>query len=73
MNTSLKDFFCVGCDHNQPMQACDHNDVVAPLLVVFPLAVVALMVLQFAPLFACVDASLILVGHVIGLLYSMLW
>ena len=41
--------------------------------VFLPLLVISMMGLLFAPLFLCVDAPFTLFGHVIGLVYSLLW
>jgi hypothetical protein len=43
------------------------NAVVNPLLVVIFLSI------QYFPLFACADAPVEIVGHAIGLLYSIVW
>ena len=42
------------------------------LSVVVPLLIITVMGLLFAPLFLCVDAPFTLLGHVIGLIYSLL-
>ena len=47
--------------------------LLSPVSVALPLLVIAVMVLQFGPLFACVDSQLKLLGHIIGLFYSMIW
>ena len=43
--------------------------------VIWPLLIITLMGLLFAPLFLCVDIDppFTLLGHVIGLVYSVLW
>ncbi|XP_064406724.1 stimulated by retinoic acid gene 6 protein-like isoform X2 [Halichondria panicea] len=38
-----------------------------------PLLVVLILSLQYFPLFACVNAPIPLLGHIIGLIYSILW
>ena len=41
--------------------------------VIWPLFAIILISLLFFPLFGCVDAAIPLLGHVMGLIYSVLW
>ena len=41
--------------------------------VILPLLAILVISLQFFPLFACVNASIPLLSHVMGLIYSTLW